>query len=92
MLRKQPIDYFNSNPFKNATVLSARHAGATCPTAPHIWMKISRHGKYLSSFFLLSYPKSVPRVDRRIVLPAYHLLGTQGSGVVWLELDDEGDK
>jgi hypothetical protein len=43
-------------------------------------------------FFLLSYPKPVPRVDRRIVLPAYHLLGTQGSGVAWLELDDEGDK
>ena len=62
MLQKRPIDYFNSNPFKNATVLSARHAGATCPTAPHIRMKISRHGKGLSSFFFLSFlPQARPK-------------------------------
>ena len=94
MLRKQPIDYCNSNPFKNATVLSARHAGATCPTAPHIWIKISRHGKDLSSFFFLSFlPQSQPQGQTRgLFCQPFIFLEHKGPGPAWLDLDDEGDK
>lgn len=94
MLQKRPIDYFNSNPFKNATVLSARHAGATCPTAPHIRMKISRHGKDLSSFFFLSFlPQARPSQGQTggLFCQSFIFLEHKG-GPAWLELDDEGDK